>query len=262
MKKVISILTALVLSLQLTTVFAASYETPTLVVASKEGERGDTVKINVKLDQEDEEATWCNIGFTLNYDQTALKLVAADAKCPGLAVLPSKDGGTFDQNPIVATFTQMENVDFVGTLVTFQFEILSTAKGGEYPLTIDWYKGVAGDYVNGQDVNYLMDKSGVKTPFEVDYVSGAITVNAPVGPTEPTLKATKSGDAVTITAESPDDITGKFIVAGYNGNELVDVVVLNAAAEAKDIKVAGSTVKVMWWDSIEGMTSIAPAVTL
>lgn len=252
MKKLFSVLATLVLALQLTAISASA---ATASIGNVTAKPGEEVTVNIELADCE---IWSNVGLTTTYDNTVLELTGAKNKAPGTAVVPNSS--KYGDMPIVTTWTDAEGSEHNGVMATLTFKVKEDAAPGVYDLTLNYYTGKKGTYVDGKNVNYYMDEDMNKTSLGLSYVSGKITVESDA-PAVPTLAAVKDGGAVAITATAPEAITGKFIVAGYDADGLVDVEVINAAATAT-ASVDGDTIKVMWWDSIDGMTSIAPAVTL
>lgn len=252
MKKLFSVLATLVLALQLTAISASA---ATVSIGNVTAKPGEEVTVNIELADCD---IWSNVGLTTTYDNTALELTGAKNKAPGTAVVPNQS--KYGDMPIVTTWTDAEGSEHNGVMATLTFKVKESAAPGVYDLALDFYKGKKGTYKDGKNVNYYMDEDMNKTSLGLSYVSGSITVES-AGPTEPTLAAEKVAGGVKVTAASPEAITGKFIVAAYDAYGLVDVEVVDAAAEYTS-SVTGATIKVMWWDSLTGLTSIAPAVTL
>lgn len=243
MKKIISLLTVLMLSLQMTTAFAAA---PTVTAGTATGKAGETVDITISLA---DCAPWMSIALEVGYDSDVFSVTKATKGESGATFTKGADG----KNPYNFSLDSSENVDFgKGLLATLTFEIAADAAPGTYPITVDFYKGLDGLNTDGWDVNYDEDYC----ELGLTYVAGSITVEGDEVKT--TLAATKADGAVSITATAAE-ITGKFIVAGYDADGLVDVEVIDAAATAT-ASVEGDTIKVMWWDSIDGMNSIVPAV--
>jgi hypothetical protein len=251
MKKLVSILAVLALSLQMATVYAAG---ATVTASNATGKAGDTVDVTISLA---DCSGWNNLNLETGYDSAVFTLVdyvdyASDSGALGAT------SETTDVIPFNTSWTSAtKKMTYNGDLVKLSFKIADDAEPGEYPITVSFYKGRDGNYVDGKHCNYYT--TGLKkTAIGLTYVNGSITVEG--DEVETTLAAKKADGAVSITATGAE-ITGKFIVAGYDAEGLVDVEVIDAAATAT-ASVDGDTIKVMWWDSIEAMNSIAPAVTL
>jgi hypothetical protein len=274
MKKLVSILSTLVLALQLTTVSAAAEPAYTVKV----GELNDANEFTVEVELSGVDY-WSDLTFEVDYDSTAmgLKKAASNSALVGLDVWGDPEASiTRTKSPSKSSDPQYFNYispyqacTYNGIVASMTFKLTDGAVPGKtYDITVQPSKGPEGNFVDGVNTNFFTNKQaddeidtvpfGQKVALGVTYVSGSITI--PGGAVETTLAATKADGAVSITATG-EEITGKFIVAGYDAEGLVDVEVIDAAATAT-ASVDGETIKVMWWDSIEGMTSIAPAVTL
>lgn len=264
MKKLISILSTLVLALQLTTAYAAG--TPTVSISKAvDAKVGDTVTLTLKMENVDK---WSNVWWEINYDSTALKQTRTPAKLVQGLDIYGDNSVSLSQNNTQKPFTVPYNIGwnsstatctYSGDMATLYFQVLEGAEAGkEYPITIKSY--VPAGNVDGVNVNFWedvdVDYTGDKTALGFTYVNGSITIAG--GAVETTLKAVKTADGVDITATG-EEIAGKFIVAAYDADGLANVEVLDAAATAKST-VKGDNVKVMWWDSLEGLNSIVPAV--
>lgn len=88
-------------------------------------------------------------------------------------------GGTFIQGQSLETLPFMigwveaeNNITFTGTLATLVFTIKKDAPTGKYPITVDFYHGLQGDYIDGRDVNFNMDDKRVV----ITYANGSVIV--------------------------------------------------------------------------------------
>lgn len=243
MKKLISLLTVLMLSLQMTTVFADGVD---MTFDKVSGAPGETVTVNVVLS---ETMTATSFGFEFTYDTDALELTGATGA-----------GATFSPNfttmPYQAQWNATGDKDYSGTIATLTFKIKDDAVAGTYDIDATW--SMASEDWGSDEVNY--DSSWDEVI--INYVDGSITVEAPA-PAGPKMNATLTDDVVAITATPDGEFAGKFIVAAYNGEELAEVIVTAAAATASATITADyDDVKVMWWDSLTSLTSIVDAIDL
>lgn len=268
MKKLVSILSTLVLALQLTTAYAAG--TPTVSLSKVENaEVGQTYTLTLKMENVE---YWSNVWFKINYDNTALKQTRPPvSSVKGLDVWGTETVSVTQNNsqkPIDLPYNLGWNsatatCTYSGDMATLYFQVLPGAEAGKtYTIDIESYvpagniDGVHVNFWEDVDVEYSMEK----TALGFTYVDGSITIAG--GAVETTLAATKTDDTVSITATG-EAIEGKFIVAAYKGNELAEVIVKDAkASETATITADYDDVKVMWWDSLTGLNSIAPAVDL
>lgn len=253
MKKVISLLAVSMLSLLVATAASAA---PNVAVDNVTAKAGETVTVDVVLK---DNVLFDDLAVEFGYDAEVLTLKSATTN--NITGMVANVPQLITKNPYNMGWTGYQ-VAYNGKITTLTFEVAADAAPGKYAVTVDYYKGNNGDYVDGVSCNFAMDweLTFAPQPIGLTYTSGSITVESD-GPTEPTLAAEKTADGVAITAASPEAITGKFIVAAYDAEGLVKVEVLDAAATATST-VTGATIKVMWWDSLTGLTSIAPAVTL
>ncbi|MBR0365879.1 MAG: hypothetical protein IJH94_03645 [Clostridia bacterium] len=160
-------------------------------------------------------------------------------------------------NPYNMGWDSTSNNTFNGTLATLEFEIAADAASGSYPITVSYYKGRNGNYEDGSDVNY--DESFA--PLNLSYVGGYVTVSGGAA----SGKSISVGDVLNddvlsfeASLKSDESITGVAIAAVYNASgKLIAVKQYDAAAEVpfsfSDIQNA-ATVKVFWWESMNGMT--------
>lgn len=255
MKKLISLLAVSLLSVAMAT--AASAE-PNVAVADVEAKAGETVTVDVVLK---DNVLFDDLSVEFGYDASVLTLKSATKKdISGVeASVPQK----MTTNPY--NMMWVATSDFNGKITTLTFEVNADAKPGKYAITVDYYKGAFGDYVDGKSCNFVMDWEYTfeAQPIGLTYTDGSITVvsDAPAGPD---MEATLANDVVSITAvPAGEAFAGKFIVAAYNGEELAEVIVTDAAATASATITADyDDVKVMWWDSLTSLTSIVDAIDL
>lgn len=165
--------------------------TATVAVGSAHGNTGDTVEIPVILYGND---GFCDLSLEIGYDSSALKLVGVTENS-GVTFTTSES--LFD-NPYTMLWMNFEDCSFNGTLATMKFEIISVTNG-KYHITVDYYKGINGDYSDGEDVNF--DENDV--PLSLNYQNGSITVSdAPLPSAYATLSVGSAkgltGDVVTV----------------------------------------------------------------
>lgn len=253
MKKITAILLTLIISLQMTVVSAAG--TPNLAVSTATAKAGEPVTITVSLTNCTE---FSHVGVDIGYDSSVLSLTGVtESALSGVTFSKDKE---LTSNPYGMEWYAPENSTYNGVLVTMQFAVAEGADAGVYPITVSCVKGPANDYVDGVDCNFVFDWDTLEyTALNPTYTSGSITVEESA-PAEPTLSATcTDGKNVAITATGVE-AGGKFIAVLYNGNEMTDMVIEDAAA-SKTLTFpegTGDKVKVMWWD---GLTTLSPVAT-
>ncbi|MBO5008581.1 MAG: leucine-rich repeat protein [Clostridia bacterium] len=87
-------------------------------------------------------------------------------------------GGTFTPaqsytvNPFNMGWDSASNITYNGNLATLTFTVNEDVPDGIYPITLDYYKGVKGNYVDGDNVNY--DENFEPVGFV--YISGNVIV--------------------------------------------------------------------------------------
>ena len=153
----------------------------------------------------------------------------------------------FSVNPYNMGWDSASNTDFNGTLATLTFEIISNVEG-TYPITVDFYKGRNGNYIDGNNVNYDENFE----PLGLTYASGSITVsesssnlmlitNVYYQPT-PSFELTLSGETS----------VGTIYAGLYDTNGVLKALKLYKAADTVnvsfDVGATGSYVKIMWWN--------------
>lgn len=227
------LLTALLLfSLPLSTSAAAK---PNVSIQCVSAESGDTVNVAVILSRN---TGFADLSLEIGYDAAALQLVKVE---PNSAI-----GGSFtssqqlSQQPYMLNWVDGTNSNtFNGTLAVLSFRI-STAAAGEYPITISYYKGINGNYIDGDDVNYDQDFE----PLHLTYTAGKITVEEP----ETQITVTLGDKTEVLSAKHA--LTGQICVAGYRENGQLCSVKLYPAAEKITASVDTGAVraKIFWLD--------------
>lgn len=113
-----------------------------------------------------------NLGIQIGYDSNALTLISAENN--------SSVGATYTAaQQITASPYNMSwnsatsNNTFNGALATLTFKAKDNAAEGKYPITVSYYTGRDGDYIDGESVNYDIDHK----PLNLSYTDGAITVS-------------------------------------------------------------------------------------
>ncbi len=128
---------------------------------------GDTVKVELNLDGCD---GFVNLGLEISYDSDVFTL---------MDVSPQNDVGatctmaqSINKNPFNIGWDSTENTNFNGTLAILTFKVSPYAPSGDYPISVDFYKGRNGDYTDGSSVNYDENEN----PLNLTYQSGHISV--------------------------------------------------------------------------------------
>ena len=208
---------------------------PNVSVQSVSARPGDTVVIAVTLSGN---TGFADLSLEIGYDATVLQLVQVE---PNSAI-----GGSFtssqqlSQQPYMLNWVEGTSSNtFNGTLAVLRFQI-STDAAGEYPITISYYKGINGNYIDGDDVNYDQDFE----PLHLTYSAGKITVEEP----ETEITVTLGGKTEVLSAKHA--LTGQICVAGYRENGQLCSVRLYPAAEKITAAVDSGAVraKIFWLD--------------
>ena len=208
---------------------------PNASVQSVSAEPGDTVAVAVMLS---DNTGFVDISLEIGYDAAALQLVKVEQN--------TAVGGNFTtsehlfQQPYVLNWVATSNNTFNGTLAVLYFQI-SVEAVGKYPITISYYKGMNGDYIDGDDVNYNQDFE----PLHLTYSAGKITVEEP----ETQITVTLGGKTEVLSAKHA--LTGQICVAGYRENGQLCSVKFYPAAEKITASVDPGAIraKVFWLDS-------------
>ena len=197
----------------------------TVTVGNATGIKGDFVSIPVVLS---ENRGFANLGIEIGYDSEALRLTNVEASAEVKATYSAAKNLTV--NPYNMTWYSNTNTDFNGTLATLTFEII-THKTGEYPVTVDYYKGRNGNFIDGININYDKDFEAVK----LVYASGSVIKVTG-------FDAEFSGDTNvgTVWAALYDENNVLQCVKSYQPSDRVKV--------AFDKEVTGTYAKVMWWN--------------
>ena len=214
---------------------AAAAAKPNVSIQCVSAESGETVSVAVILSRN---TGFADLSLEIEYDAAALQLVKVEQN--------TAVGGNFTtsehpfQQPYVLNWVATSNNTFNGTLAVLRFQI-STDAAGEYPITISYYKGMNGDYIDGDDVNYNQDFE----PLHLTYSAGKITVEEP----ETQITVTLGGKTEVLSAKHA--LTGQICVAGYRENGQLCSVKFYPAAEKITASVDPGAIraKVFWLDS-------------
>ena len=194
-RKITACLLAVLVLLTMTSGTMAK-ESPNVSVQSVSAGPGDTVAVAVKLS---DNTGFIDISLEIEYDAAALQLVKVEQN--------TAVGGNFTtsehlfQQPYVLNWVATSNNTFNGTLAVLYFQI-SVEAVGEYPITISYYKGMNGDYIDGDDVNYNQDFE----PLHLTYSAGKITVEEP----ETQITVTLGGKTEVLSAKHRADLCGRL----------------------------------------------------
>ncbi len=112
-----------------------------------------------------------NIGIEIGYAENVMSI---DEIIPNDEVNANfTSAESLNTNPFNISWDSIENNTFNGKLITIRFKINDDAPIGSYPITVDFYKGVNGQYSDGDDVNY--DEK--EQPLELVYDSAVLNID-------------------------------------------------------------------------------------
>ncbi|MBP3362049.1 MAG: hypothetical protein J6N52_14455 [Clostridia bacterium] len=247
MKKILILV--LTFAVNIFTVSAFAEAAPSVTVGSASGEKGAVVEIPVVL--AGNKGFSC-IGIEIGYDKNALKLTAVTAGT-GIGATFTK-AQYYTANPYNMSWDSAENVAFNGTLATLTFEI-TAEQAGTYPITVDYYKGRNGNYVDGNNVNYDENFE----PLGLTYTNGSVTVTKESGGGGMTVSGISFG--VTL---SGDTSVGFVRAALYDANGALKSLKEYPAAQNVNVVfdpgAAGAYAKIMWWN--DNMQPMCDAQTI
>ena len=152
------------------TIFVTVPESPSasITIVPVCGKAGEKVRVPVILENN---PGFADLSIEIDYDSAVVELTD---------VQPNNEvGGNFTpaQNytvrPYVLNWVNDENNNlFNGVLAILTFTIKQDAPLGSYPITVDYYRGITGNNIDGEDVNY--DKDWNRVPL--NYISRKLQV--------------------------------------------------------------------------------------
>ena len=154
------------------TIFVAKQELPSasVTVLPVCGKAGETVRVPVILEKN---PGFADLSIEIDYDSSVVALTDVQPnKEVGSTFTPSQ---SYAVKPYMLNWINEEgNNTFNGVLAVLTFTIKQDAPLGSYPITVDYYHGITGDNIDGEDVNYNKDWKRVP----LDYRSGKLIVCA------------------------------------------------------------------------------------
>ncbi len=144
-------------------------DSATVKVSSTTAAAGKTVDVTVDIS---ENKGFANLGLQVGYDTSALTLKSVSNNTSVGATYTGAQSIT--ANPYNMGWDSTDNVTYNGTLATLTFQVNDNVADDTYPITVSYYKGIGGDYTDGEDVNYDADFKSLN----LNYVNGAITVSS------------------------------------------------------------------------------------
>ena len=148
---------------------AVEENAPKIKISEIKAKPGNEVDVTIELKNN---KGFASMGIEVGYNKDIMTLTKVT---PNTGV-----GGTFTPaqsytvNPFNMGWDGAANITYNGTLATMTFKVADNAPDGIYPITLDYYKGVNGNYVDGDDINY--DENFDAVGFV--YVSGNVIVKS------------------------------------------------------------------------------------
>ena len=140
---------------------------PKIKISEVKAKPGNEVDVTVELENNIGVAS---LGIEIGYDSDIMTLTKVTSNSGiGATFTPAQ---TYTANPFNMGWDSAANVTYNGNLSTLTFKIADNAADGIYPITVDYYKGVNGTYVDGDDVNYNEDLEAVGFV----YINGSVIV--------------------------------------------------------------------------------------
>ena len=244
-RKMAGCLLALLLALLLPKAARAA-EAPNVSVQSAAAEAGETVTIAVVLSGN---TGFADLSLAVDFDQRAMQLIAVHANEQTGAIFTGVQ--ELQQSPCVLNWVEgTRNNAFNGTLAAMEFRLNSTA-AGEYPITISYYKGINGDYIDGTDVNFDEQFK----PLRLTYTSGKITA------VPEQTKIMVSVGAHTAILSADHACSGQIYVASYRSDGRLCAAKAYPAAASIQAEAAGEAAytKIMW---VDGNRPVCAAKTI
>ena len=245
-KKIISfiIFAALFIAITGSTAFCdTDTSKPTISVGSAEAQAGGEVTIPVVLKNC---PCFGSIGIEVDYPDELTLLSTDYAK-----INATRMGAEYyNVKPYNMSWYNMNNCDYNGLLVNLTFRVSEDAEPGDYNVTVDYYKGRDGKYVDGESTNFYYTESGAYSPIGLQYESGSVSVKSDIS--EVVVNA--FGQQVSLSSDYP--VSGIIFVSLYNDNEKTEPVEVKVFNAKKTINYTtnktGTSMTVMWWASVDG----------
>lgn len=141
-------------------------ERTTVALSKAEGYAGENVDVTLDLSNN---TGFANLGFEIVYESSSLTLLKVNNNVSGVTFTTAESIG---ENPFNAGWDSVSDIEYNGNLATFTFKINEETPAGAYPVTLSYYKGRNGNYVDGVSVNYDENDN----PLDLLYANGCITV--------------------------------------------------------------------------------------
>ncbi len=142
-------------------------DAPFVYITDAVTREGRLVSVDVMLDNN---TGFTNMGIEIGYDRNVMNLVNIETNDDVGASFTTAQ--SFGANPYNISIDSPSNTYFSGRLATLTFEISEYAEAGDYEITLDYYKGRYGDYIDGEDLNYNENDESIN----LTYAGGNVTV--------------------------------------------------------------------------------------
>lgn len=228
-------------------------EAPKIKLDNAAAKPGETVEIPITLSGN---TGFNSLGIEIDYNSDVMTLTAVDANSAAGGMYMSSE--KLSTKPYNLSWTEfMKSNTYNGVIATLTFKISDNASAGEYPVTVDYYKGRNGNFVDGVDVNI---NNGAAVGFT--YESSQLTVEEILlPPTQSLSDNIEISDIVCnkfrvkVTNPNPD---GKIIAASYDNNNVMLEVNMYDEKEIVDVEFEnpGAVMKIMSWN-VENITPLS-----
>ena len=140
---------------------------PTISISDIKTRPGKEFQVTVDISNN---TGFASLGIEVGFNSEIMTLTnAVPADGIGGSFITAPD---YSVNPFNMSWDNYNNITYNGNLVTLTFTVNDNVADGIYPITVDFYKGVSGDYVDGEDINY--DENFNAIGFV--YISGDVVV--------------------------------------------------------------------------------------
>ena len=137
----------------------------TAFLSNISGYQGDLVEVNLTLKNN---TGFANLGLEILYDKDVLALMEVKNNTNVGAVCTTAQ--TIDTLPYNISWDSTQNINFNGVLATFVFKVSEGASIGKHNISLDYYKGRKGDYIDGVAVNYDENDNPLDLVYKSSYV--------------------------------------------------------------------------------------------
>ena len=173
---------------------------------------GETIEVRVNLENC---SGYCGIGLEIDYDETVLTLVGIDNQGKGQFIASEE----MNVKPYALTWTSGSKQTYNGTLAVLTFAVeQETQTMSKSPVSVSFYKGTNGNYVDGVNVNFVLDDTtSERTSLNLSYRGAEIMIaNENQVTVSMTTGSYEIGGIADVTIQYPTDSAKRIFVATYN----------------------------------------------